>query len=764
MNKLDFINLELTQQKFSYKSQKFKKTDPVIVLCSVCSTAIEVRYDSIRNRRGKAYNPICRSCKQKKTWRETDLKDKISTKISAKMQEIWNNDKYLENQRKKHSIIGKEKWKNPEYAAKVSRGVKKAHRNIKDYTEIATAAMHTEQANKHRKATLVAKRKCPEYRAKLSEASKKNWEDPGYRERMLAIFTSEEFVAAQIASHTTPEYLALASQIARDLHSTEEYRIKMMAGIKALWDNDAYRTKMHHILTSKEFKEKQIASHSSDGYRVRASAIAKQLWQDPDYRAKVLAAVCTFWDDPEYRHKQITSHNTKEYKQKCSDMVKALWEDPEYHKRHVEASKEQWNDPEYREAISAFMVALWEDPIYRKTITESSKEQWNNPEYRETITESSKERWNNPEYRKRQLEASKALWNDPEYRETMSATIKALWEDPIYRKTITESSKEQWNNPEYRKRQIEIRSTEEYREKMAVIRAAQPRISSIQLWLYRYLDDLDVEYYCEGNNTKIGYYVFDCLIPRQGDVCKNLLIECQGDYWHSLPHARSNDRAKFTYIDRYFPEHEIMYIWEHEFYAKDRVLDRLKLKLGIGIETVDFNFSDLSVCDISSKDVGVFLDAYHYIGKGRGGRCVGAFLDSELIACAVVGPPVRQKMRCNFSDIVELSRLCIHPSYHKKNFASWFVSRVVRDCDKPVIAFADTTVGHTGIVYKAANFVLDHEVPPDYWYVDRDGFVMHKKTLYQRARRMKMVERQFAQANNYTKQWGGKKLCYLYAR
>ena len=49
---------------------------------------------------------------------------------------------------------------------------------------------------------------------------------------------------------------------------------------------------------------------------------------------------------------------------------------------------------------------------------------------------------------------------------------------------------------------------------------------------------------------------------------------------------------------------------------------------------------------------------------------------------------------------------------------------------KLIISYCDTTFNHDGAVYKAANFILDGEVKPDYWYVDEGGWVMHKKTLY----------------------------------
>jgi GNAT superfamily N-acetyltransferase len=281
--------------------------------------------------------------------------------------------------------------------------------------------------------------------------------------------------------------------------------------------------------------------------------------------------------------------------------------------------------------------------------------------------------------------------------------------------------------------------------------------------LYTYLDELGVEYFKEGEQTRIGFYVFDCLIVNDN---KKILIECQGDYWHSLPESERRDRGKFTYISRYFPEYEIMYVWEHEFYCKDRVLDRLKLKLDIGIETKEFKFSDLIIREINSTETKTFLDLYHYLGKDRGGKAIGAFFGDLLIAAAVFSPPLRQNTAQQFGlvdgEVRELSRLCIHPSYHKKNFASWFIKRATKQIDcKLIVAYADTTVGHIGTIYKASNFKLHHTVPADYWYVDKEGYVMHKRTLYGKAKSLKMTEKEFAEAKGYSKKFGGEKLCFV---
>lgn len=361
-----------------------------------------------------------------------------------------------------------------------------------------------------------------------------------------------------------------------------------------------------------------------------------------------------------------------------------------------------------------------------------------------------------------QSQNAKSAWNagvfdnsfGDEFKSKMSIVNSEINARQDVKQKRSAASKAQWADPEYR-------------AKMAVVRANQPRLSNIQTMLYGYLNDLNIIHHREGDHTAIGYYTFDCLIPSD-DLTKrkHLLIECQGDYWHSLPRAVRNDKSKFAYIERYFPDHEIMYLWEHEFYANGKVLNRIKLKLGVDVNVVDFKFSDVSISVGDGTAVRSFLDSYHYIGKGRGGQCFGATIAGELIGCAVYSPPLRQNTAGQFGlndgEVRELSRFCIHPSYQKKNFASWLLSKTLSKLDcKLVVSYADTTVGHVGTIYKATGFTLHHEVPADYWYVDDDGFVMHKRTLYGRASKMSLTESEFALKHGYIKRWGDKKLCYV---
>jgi GNAT superfamily N-acetyltransferase len=137
------------------------------------------------------------------------------------------------------------------------------------------------------------------------------------------------------------------------------------------------------------------------------------------------------------------------------------------------------------------------------------------------------------------------------------------------------------------------------------------------------------------------------------------------------------------------------------------------------------------------------------------------------VAVCLISPLIRQNiaqtLNLNHSEVFELSRFCIHPEYQKKNFASWMISKAIKlfklsnDSAKVIISYSDSSMGHNGSIYKACGFKLDRIVRPDYWYVDSDGFVMHKRTLYGRAVKMSLTENEYAKSHGYRKVFGSSK-------
>ncbi len=364
----------------------------------------------------------------------------------------------------------------------------------------------------------------------------------------------------------------------------------------------------------------------------------------------------------------------------------------------------------------------------------------------------------------------KCVANRPDVKIKLSNAAKKQWEDEAFAELVRENSKRIWDDEERRYKMSTIRRDPNNTERLklnariggiASIQSQENRTSSLQKILYSILDDLNIQYHKE---FAIGPYVFDCLV-------NNILIECNGDYWHTLPKNSARDKAKRTYIERYHQQYILKSIWEHEFKNRDKIYQLLKNWLKINNEIIDFDFSEVKISKPSSAEYKKLLEKYHYLSSaGRGGIVYGGYLNNELISVIVFSPLSRQNISVDgfdISEVRELSRLCIKPTHQKRNFASWFISRCLKLLNKKykaVISYADTTFNHNGAVYKASNFSLDSVTKPDYWYVSTDGWVMHKKTLYNHARSLGMTEKDFAVTKGYKIVWGREKLRYLYRR
>ena len=81
---------------------------------------------------------------------------------------------------------------------------------------------------------------------------------------------------------------------------------------------------------------------------------------------------------------------------------------------------------------------------------------------------------------------------------------------------------------------------------------------------------------------------------------------------------------------------------------------------------------------------------------------------------------------------------------------------------KCLISFADSTYGHSGTIYKAAGWIFDGIVKPDYHYVGIDGWKMHKRTLWSHSSKMKMSEKEYATKFGFEAVFGGEKFRYLF--
>jgi len=336
----------------------------------------------------------------------------------------------------------------------------------------------------------------------------------------------------------------------------------------------------------------------------------------------------------------------------------------------------------------------------------------------------------------------------------ISATIQHLYENNIefkqiqfgyrndtWRKKISDSIRFKWSKGDYEQ-----------------VRTGNMRNTWLQRSMKLLCESLNLDYKEE--------FVVDVNIPYSFDFkIDNLLIELDGDYWHSLKNVHENDLRKSNWIANNHPEYKLIRIKEHEAKCSGKLYQVIINNLP-NIMLPQFKLQDLIISKINQSIAVDFINSIHYLGKPRpGGIPIGASLNNKLIAVCYFQRPIRVEVATSsgykWDDTYEISRLAVVPGYNKKNLISYFITRAIKllPPTKLIVAFADSTVGHIGTCYKASNFVLEKIVKPDYYY-EKDGLIMHKKTLWDHAKKMKILENDYAKQYNFIKIITGEKYKY----
>lgn len=460
---------------------------------------------------------------------------------------------------------------------------------------------------------------------------------------------------------------------------------------------------------------------------------------------KVIVACRGCCADLEYKFGSIRINHGKPFSPMCHSCgQKKVWTDSAYinHQRTIQqkSTTERWKSNEYRSKVTTGLVnAHATNVTFRQTATAAltSNESKRLDRLKIKRADSS--------YKNKLATAAVANWNTPEYRNKI---ITSLNSNDI-RTKISIGVKKAWSRPEYAN-SILLNNKSKLEDHLAAI-----------------LDNADIVY---ERQYYLGHWSFDFYIPYSP---KHLLIEVHGEYWHGerFGNHRARDQAKATFIQRYHSsEYELKVIWEHEFLSNDRIKHLVSSWFGKQPINIEYKFSDLTISQITAAEANLFMSKYHHTASGgRNGINIGVKLNDITIAVAKYCYPNRTesatKQKLAYREVMELTRFAIHPSYQKHNLASWVLSRTYKLLPKTVkclITFADTTYGHTGTIYKSSNWQLDGTIRPDYFYKHQSGFIMHKKTLWNQARKMAMGEEEYAIKNGYHKCVGGVKHRFIY--
>jgi len=358
--------------------------------------------------------------------------------------------------------------------------------------------------------------------------------------------------------------------------------------------------------------------------------------------------------------------------------------------------------------------------------------------------------------------ASSAKWLDNEFRKRQSNLIsersKKLWKNESYRLKIRNKLRHVYDTTDLRER-LSILGKERYlkdpktREILKADR--QHKNSKLNDTVAAVLDGHKIQYERE---FELCNYKFDFKIG-------NILLEVNGDYWHSLPNNIANDKSKRTIINKYYDNYIVKVLWESEFRTvrgRERLLNLIDKHT---ITPTNISLSDVTFSLLNDKKlVSKFLTSFHYLGDTSRKQFVfGLTLHSEIIAVAVFGQPIRQNL--NLTKPLELTRLCRYPYITNKNLLSFFLSRCENYLRKNtkhrwLVAYSDTRL-HLGTIYKASNWIYVGESNSDYQYMSSNNIPMHKKTLYNRAVTLGITEREYAEMFNYHKTNAGTRLKFV---
>lgn len=248
----------------------------------------------------------------------------------------------------------------------------------------------------------------------------------------------------------------------------------------------------------------------------------------------------------------------------------------------------------------------------------------------------------------------------------------------------------------------------------------------------------------------------------------NILIEIQS-YWHKLPGRINKDRLKKKLAEE--NNYKLYYLWENQFADIEFIDNFIEYIVSNNHAEFDFNNVVVSVCDYNEAKK--CISKWHYIGKiGNCSIALKAEINGETIAVCTFGSVTRIETAIKQgvlpSEILELSRFVIHPKYHKKNFGSYFISKCIKYIKKNyeniklLVSFADMSYNHEGIIYKASNWVYDGQTSPNYWYVKDGRTIVHKKSVWNKAKKDNIPINEYVKNNGLVKVIGEKKNRYIY--
>lgn len=182
---------------------------------------------------------------------------------------------------------------------------------------------------------------------------------------------------------------------------------------------------------------------------------------------------------------------------------------------------------------------------------------------------------------------------------------------------------------------------------------------------------------------------------------------------------------------------------------------------------VGFVAQGFSVLSISNREAADLVVKHHYLRRKPPISYAAGLIDEcsgDILGCVTFGNPASRNMLISACQnpklVIELNRLWVHDDL-PRNTETWFLSRVLRIMQPRIIlSYADTSAGHVGYVYRAANFHyagwtdMDRKTPRfDYVSPGKHSRDAFRNGYTEKVRRKPKVKYWTVTGDRYEKRW-----------
>lgn len=256
--------------------------------------------------------------------------------------------------------------------------------------------------------------------------------------------------------------------------------------------------------------------------------------------------------------------HSEETKLKIRKKIQEKWESQEYREKQKSSLTGRKLTPEHRQNISLGLKGIKRT---EETKQKMSDYQSNRPKEVQNKMAKSRAKWWNSLSDVEKRKMMEPIWEKAHTEKTyekISNSLKEYCKDANVRERLSTQTKQQFED---------MTVDEKYAFLKPWIIAGQKASSfessntAIELKVEKQLVELKVKYEKQVyiNDEERGY-ILDFYLPEH-----KLVIECNGDYWHTLPSTMLRDKKLKKYIESM--DEKIVFLWEKDIYNDGKIVE-----------------------------------------------------------------------------------------------------------------------------------------------------------------------------------------------